>query len=341
MNIKEISELAGVSVATISRVLNHPEQVQPETREHVLAVMKENNYTPNWFARGLNFGRTNTIALFIPDIGTGLYQKMISGIETIARNKKTVVLFCNTHSNPELELEYLDMVEKRRVDGVILINSKLDSKSIGGFAESKIPRVHVGKNRDICFDTLCYIDFEEGAYRMMRHMIGLGYSQIGLMLGGAQPNEVTQIEAGCQHAARETTRRVTFVSIPSQGGVQGGYNAAQGWLRKEQLPRAIVTFSDEQAFGVMKAAEDIGMQIPEQLALACMMDSPMCSIVSPALTSIEQPVARLGMTAARMLFDNIENGEFELEGPQEMVLPPKLKIRRSCGNTKYIFELFD
>ena len=87
MNIKEIAQLAGVSVATISRVLNHPEQVLPETRERVLAIMEANDYTPNWFARGLNLGRTNTIALLLPNIQSCLYQRIFSGVETVARSK--------------------------------------------------------------------------------------------------------------------------------------------------------------------------------------------------------------------------------------------------------------
>ncbi len=105
MNIKEIAKAAGVSVATISRVLNHPEQVLPETREHVLSVMKACNYTPNWFARGLNLGRTNTIALLVPNVELQQFQQLISGVETVTRNKQYAVIFCHTGNDPALELE--------------------------------------------------------------------------------------------------------------------------------------------------------------------------------------------------------------------------------------------
>ena len=87
MNIKEIARQAQVSVATVSRVLNHPEQVQPETREHVLAVMEQFHYTPNWFARGLNLGRTNTVALLVPTFEHGIYHRVITGVETVAAKK--------------------------------------------------------------------------------------------------------------------------------------------------------------------------------------------------------------------------------------------------------------
>ena len=126
VNIKEIAQLAGVSVATISRVLNHPEQVLPETRERVLAIMEANDYTPNWFARGLNLGRTNTIALLLPNIQSCLYQRIFSGVETVARSKQYVVLSCHTHGDPALECDYLKTAQTRRIDGVILVATALD-----------------------------------------------------------------------------------------------------------------------------------------------------------------------------------------------------------------------
>ena len=123
--------------------------------------------------------------------------------------------------------------------------------------------------------------------------------------------------------------------------MRGGYITAQKLLQNSALPPALITVSDDQAFGIMKAAQDQQVLIPQQLALACLKDSPMCSIVSPALTSLELPCRRLGMVAARMLFDNIESGEEDSYGPQEVILQPKLKVRRSCGNTKQIYELFN
>jgi LacI family transcriptional regulator len=112
-------------------------------------------------------------------------------------------------------------------------------------------------------------------------------------------------------------------------------------IQRGELPRALITAGDGQALGVMKAAQDLGVSVPGQLALASMTDSPMCALISPPLTAMELPANKLGMAAARLLFDSIENKDLELGVPQEMILQPKLKIRKSCGNTKYIYELFD
>lgn len=341
MNIREVADKAGVSVATISRVLNHPELVLPDTREHVLAVMKECSYTPNWFARGLNLGKTNTIALLIPGIETGLYQKIISGVETVARNKGYAILFCNTYGDAQVENDYLTMMSRRRVDGIVLVSSRLDEVRTAFPEEVEIPCVHVGKKRIGGCETICYIDFVEGACRLFSHLISLGHTRIDLLTNDFLQGELAQIELGIQRAQQTTGKRLRIRQYAADNTVQGGYVAAQKMIQQGDMPSALVTASAEQTFGVLKAAMDGGLAIPEQMALASMTDSPVCSIVSPPITALEHPGTRLGMAAARLLMDSIENSQLELNVPQEMILQPKLKIRRSCGNTKYIYELFD
>jgi LacI family transcriptional regulator len=341
MNIRKVAEMAGVSVATISRVLNHPEQVLPETRDHVLAVMKEQNYTPNWFARGLNLGNTKTIALLVPEIESETQQRIISGIETVARNKGYAVFFCNTHGNAQIEEESLSMCENRRVDGIALVSSNLSRERVLQTREGGIPCVHVGKNRYSGCDTLCYIDFEEGAYRLARHLLSFGYTSIGLLRNTAERYMSAQMENGFLSALRECPRAVESSLFSAEASVQSGYLFAQQQVQQGGMPVALITAGDGQALGVLKAAQDAGIAVPQALALASMTDSPVCGLVNPPITALELPASKLGMAAGRLLFDSIENKELELGVPQEMVLQPKLKIRRSCGNEKYIYELFD
>lgn len=341
MNIRKVAEVAGVSVATISRVLNHPEQVLPETRDHVLAVMKEQNYTPNWFARGLNLGTTKTIALLVPEIESETQQRIISGIETVARNKGYAVFFCNTHGDARIEEESLNMCENRRVDGIALVSSNILLERVLQTREAGIPCVHVGKNRNSGCDTLCYIDFEEGAYRLTRHLLSFGYESIGLVRNNAERQMSAQMEAGFASALRESQKAVDSKLYTRESSVQSGYLFAQQLIQQKMLPAALISAGDGQALGILKAAQDAGIPVPQQLALASMTDSPICGLVNPPVTALELPASKLGMAAGRLLFDSIENKDLELGVPQEMVLQPKLKIRRSCGNEKYIYELFD
>jgi LacI family transcriptional regulator len=121
--------------------------------------------------------------------------------------------------------------------------------------------------------------------------------------------------------------------------VQGGYLIAKKLMQSGTMPPVLITASDEQAFGVTKAVMDRQMEIPAALALASLKDSPVTSILNPPLTALELPSHRLGLMAARMLFDCIE-GEETMDEPQEVILEPTVKVRRSCGNTNPIYEMF-
>ena len=238
VNIKEIAQLAGVSVATISRVLNHPEQVLPETRKRVLAIMEANDYTPNWFARGLNLGRTNTIALLLPNIQSCLYQRIFSGVETVARSKQYVVLSCHTHGDPALECDYLKTAQTRRIDGVILVATALDEERLQPFLHARVPCVHVGRTPIRALESQCYLDFEEGAYRLTQHMLELGHKAVGLLLDDPPSVEAQQVHSGCDQALLEAGCPPAAVCL-GENSIQGGYFAAQKLFRGGQPPSTL------------------------------------------------------------------------------------------------------
>lgn len=337
MNIKEVARAAGVSVATISRVLNHPGQVQPETRDHVLAIMRELDYQPNWFARGLNIGKTGTIALLVPSIEDRRFVEIITGVETIAQKKEHTVLLCSTHADAQEELKCLKMVRNRQVDGLILVSSQLEADAVKPL--ESFPWVHIGSRAPGDCRNLCFINYEKGAYQMTDHLIKLGHRQITLLLDQAPLTEMEAIAAGCCRALRDHDPACEALPVlRAENSVQGGYQAALKLFQSDAVPPAMITAGDEQAFGVAKAAADERIAIPKDMALACLQESQVCSILAPPITALELPARRLGLVAARMLFDCIEGGEGI--GPQEIILQPTLKIRGSCGNTSPIYELF-
>lgn len=339
MNIKGVAKTAGVSVATISRVLNHPEQVQPETRERVLSVMRQLDYQPNWFARGLNIGKTGTIALLIPSIKDHGYLDVVTGVETIARRKEHTVLLCNTHADLQEEVNCLKMVLNRQVDGAILVSSRLEAEEVRALLKPDFPWVHVGGRAFGDCRNVCSIDYQRGAYQMTTHLLKMGHREITLLLDRRAPAEIDAITAGYRSALMEYDLPCDREILQAEGSVQGGYLLAQKLAQSHQLPPVLLAASEEQAFGIAKAAQDERIDIPGQLALACLQDSQIGSILNPPLTALELPAHRLGLTAARMLFDSIEGGG-SAAGPQEIVLQPTLKVRRSCGNTKPIYEMF-
>ena len=125
MNIKQIAKAAGVSVATVSRVLNHPENVAPKTREKIQKIIEDKEYKPNWFAQGLNFNRTKTIGLIIPYILNSTYMEIAKGVEDVALQKGYTTFMCNVEKNSRIESEYIEQLLTRKVDGIILMFSFL------------------------------------------------------------------------------------------------------------------------------------------------------------------------------------------------------------------------
>lgn len=341
MNIKEVAKRAGVSVATVSRVLNHPEVVCDATKQQVLSVMEEFNYTPNWFARGLNLARTDTLALLVSSIESSINQNIIAGVDAVARNKNSTVFLCNTGGEVQSERKYLAMMQERRVDGIILISSRLEEQELEALAQGKIPIIHVGKNPFLQDKNCCYINFEDAAYNLARHLKSLGHNQIDLFLDVQSNSKSKAIIAGTQRAAELYPQHQNGIIHMVEDNIKGGYIEAKKLFAQPHLPGALLASSDEIAFGIIKAAKDMGIAIPDTVAVAGFSNSPMCSLISPELTSVEQPAKRLGMVAARMLFDLVEQDEMAISVPQEVVLQPKLKIRKSCGNKNYIFENFE
>lgn len=341
MNIRKIAELAGVSVATVSRVFNHPERVSPETRDRVLAITEKYDFTPNWFAQNLTLGSTKTIALLIPGIESDLYRKIISGVETVARNKGFVVVFCQTRSDAEEELNFIKMMKTRKVDGIIQVRSVLTPTMATELETLEIPRVHIGKNRECGCDMICYLDYEEVIYRLLHHLSDLGHQSIVLLYDERENDIVPEFEASLYRITNELEQPISFTAVAGEDSTQGGYLAVQKLIQKNNLPDFLVTSGDLQAIGALKAARDFNIRIPGDLALASLNDSPFCSVVSPAITCTEMPATKLGMASARLLFDRIEDEDHDLGVVQEMILQPKLKIRESCGNKTSIFELFD
>lgn len=340
MNIKEIAKKAGVSVATISRVLNHPEVVQPETREHVLNIMKEHNYTPNWFARNLNLGRTRTIALIISNIENTMFQRITSGVEQIAQKKDYTIILCNTHNELKNELNFLDMIISRKIDGIILASSNLDKDHLNRLNSENIPLVFIGKDEVFENENSCYINFEESAFKMTKHLIEMNHNNIDLVIDESAKTRSEYFIKGYERAITTQYKDMGKIHY-CENSIEGGYLIAKKLINLKTLPGAIFASDDEIAFGIMKAAKEEKIDIPSRLAIAGFSNSPMCTLVTPELTSVEQPTKKLGMVAARMLFDIIEDEEFVSGTTQEIVLQSTIKIRKSCGNKKHIYELFE
>lgn len=339
-NMKQVAKKCGVSVATISRVINHPECVLPETRDKIIAIMEELNYIPNEQARSLTLNCTNTIALLIPNILNPLYPQIAKGVEDICHQKSYSLLLCNTEQNIEKERAYIDMLIKRKVDGLVLSSTLLNKEDIEKIKLYNIPLVMIGENKDNVSTNMVYTDYELGVYQAITHFIDIGYKKIAFIGSSGNELESAQKQRGYEKALKEFSLPINKdYMIMGDNEVEGGYFSAKKLLQLNPPPEAIFACNDLMAIGAIDAIKNEGLSIPLDIAIIGFDDIKMASLVEPKLTTVSQPVYKMGLIAARLLFDIIGNKDEE-GYLQKIFLEPKLKIRKSCGHYDRVREIF-
>lgn len=343
INIRELAGLAGVSIATVSRVINNPQLVQPDTREHVLEVMRRVNYAPAWTVESRLSGRSRLIAFLFSEKDYYFYSSIRDGLESIVGLRGYTVLYCPIEAEPQRRSQQLKTIFEQKLDGAIWALRDFHPEDIRMIDERQVPLVLARKYDSAPADryNCCYINFAEASYRMTRHLLEMGHRHIGLMFENVSQQFIKSFCQGWERALREEQAPIEDdLLLNAPNTMQGGYTKAVELLERGEMPEAVFCASDEQAFGVLKAAHEKGVPVPERLAVAGFTDSPMSNLCDPELTTIDLPIYRLGIIAARMLFDVIEDTGSEVT-PGEVVLQPKLRIRRSCGNEKPINVLFE
>lgn len=340
MNIKQIAKAAGVSVATVSRVLNHPENVAPKTREKIQKIIEEAEYKPNWFAQGLNFNRTKTIGLIIPHILNSTHMEIAKGVEDVALQKGYTTFICNAEKKYNIEVEYIDHLLQRRVDGIILMFSSLGETTLKEIEGNGVPVVLIGENKYSDGFNTVKADCNLGAESMVRQLIEAGHESIGILYGNDPEQESKIILNAYKKIIEENNLPIKDEYMrPVENTIEGGYLGAKKMVA-DNPPRAIFATSDEIAYGVMDAIKDMGLNVPGDVAVAGFGNSRMSSLVEPKLTTVELPFHKMGIYGARLLFDLIEDEGRNEHKPRQIMLQTKLRIRKSCGHKERIGEMF-
>ena len=346
MNIKQIAKAAGVSVATVSRVMNHPENVAPKTRDKILKIMEEEEYKPNWFAQGLNFNKTKTIGLVIPHMLNTMYMEIAKGVEDVAQQKGYITFMCNVEKDQELEKNYIEQLLTRRVDGIILMFSSLDEKFIRSVEEQDVPVVLIGEDKCAEDFNTVKVDCRLGAESIVSHLIENGHESIGILYGNDPKQESLDMLEGYKNILKKKGIRISDEYIKSvENTIEGGYLGAKKMMA-DGAPKAIFTTSDEIAYGAMDAIKDNNLRVPDDIAVAGFGNARMSNLVEPKLSTVELPFHKMGVYGARLLFDLIETEEREneelktKEEPRKIILQTKLRIRKSCGHKERIGEMF-
>lgn len=330
--IEHIAQLAKVSKATVSRVLNNSPKVTEETRERVMKAIKKSGYYPSVMARRLTTNKAETIGLIIPSpqdktFGNPFYTEILRGFTHQAKIEGyDLLLFINEH-----EFNYSQLFYDRRVDGLLLVGIKRDDKGIAQLSKNKFPYVLTGKVDD---EDANYVDAEnrKGAYQAVSHLINLGHKRIAYIGGSFEFVFNQERFEGYLSALRdhnlEYGKELTMKSISTQ---ESGYEAMQKILKSSSIPTAVFAANDLDAIGAMRAIKEKGLRIPEDISLVGFDDIQLASYVDPALTTVRQSIFEMGTTAINLLVSMIEGNKKET---QKIELPTQLIIRKSSGRKR-------
>ncbi|MBL8063965.1 MAG: LacI family DNA-binding transcriptional regulator [Anaerolineales bacterium] len=325
--IRDVARQAGVSHQTVSRVINGSDDVLPETRAVVEAAIEELGYRPSAIARSMARGSTHTLAIISPNLTDYTFASVIEGAEVEARQHNYFVL-SSSASDPDAFRGLVDeLVGHRRVDGLIVINPYADERY--QFLPRDFPVVFVGaRSHD---EAVCSIslDDEKVAYEATQHLISLGHKRIGLVTGPMEEDCSQDRLEGFQRALKEAG--ISFdQSLVFEGdwSASSGSEALMDFVQKVNLPTAVFAQNDRMAMGVMRAARDANLKVPDQLSVIGVDDMPLSSYFDPPLTTMRQDMPHIGQEAIRKLIDIIQNKTVE---QSVLKLPAQLVVRHSTA----------
>lgn len=323
--ISDIAQRAGVSKTTVSRVLNNRPDVDDETRETILKIIEELNYTPSLMAKSLSTGRKNLLGLLVPSISKSFSLEIIRGVASgIEDTQFELVLFTTGLSGRNQEL-YSRAVKSQLVDGLLIVLPRNDNLEYLN-KPPYVPCVIVDyTGGEVNFPRVTATN-KSGAYDMTRYLIELGHKRIGFITGLMDLGCSRERLEGYMNAMNDVGLAVdeSLIGYGDFTRVSGSL-IAMNMLQRKQRPTAIFASNDEMAFGVMGTAQKLGISIPEQLSLAGFDDSLEARFTQPTLTTVRQPLMQMGREAVKGLINLIEGQQF-----LSMELKTELIIRESC-----------
>jgi Transcriptional regulators len=302
--IKEVAKLAGVSVGTVSKYLNNPQNLKEETRVKVESAIAELQYRPSPLARSMRTGKTNTLAVITPDITNPFFAEVYNSIRKASVNRGYTPVLYTTEDDIDTLKNYLEDISLHQYDGIILCFVKED-EVIENYIEtiqSQIPIIQFSWDiNNTKFNCLC-IDVMEGVYTSTRHLISIGHKNIAYV-GGSKSNRISQEKyAGYAKAMRDAGLQ-TKTEYEHYGDftLQTGYFAARNFLMLPNIPEAIVAENDFIAIGALKYLLQQGIKIPDEVAVVGFDNIKISSMYEPSLSTIALPIPRMGEEALKLL----------------------------------------
>ncbi|MCP1160397.1 MULTISPECIES: LacI family DNA-binding transcriptional regulator [Bacillus] len=326
--IKDVAKKANVSIATVSRILNDQPGYSEKTKIKVMQVIEQLGYQPNAVARGLINKRTHTIGVLFPKLSSTLATDLLDGIEKAANENGSSVIVCHTESNGEKTMNYLQLLIEKRVDGIIFASEILKDEYYQYVKKAKMPIVLLSTESYIFPVPYVKVNDFSAAYSAAKYLIDKGHSLIGMISGNkadivaGKPRidgfQRALIDHGIPCGDKNIVNSRAF-------GFQDGLVGLRKMLAQFPEATAIFAASDEIAMGILSAAFELGIKVPEELSVIGYDNLSLAEMTIPPLTTIGQPLVKMGEMSAQMLFDILKTGET----PESRIVPHKVIERLS------------
>jgi LacI family transcriptional regulator len=329
--MRDVARLAGVSVTTVSSVVNRKGGIRPKLAQRVEDAIATLDYHPNEVARSLKVNRTFTLGVVVPDVSNFFFNTILQVVEAKARRRGYSVLLCDSHEDPMEERDLLRTLISRRVDGILLAS-----------AQSDLTESHLARRRPpiVCFDRepagfkgrVVVIDNVLASYEATRHLIELGHQRIAAISGPETTVTGSGRVEGFRKALQEAGMPIPEGYIrPGGFTLEGGYRAAVEILRLSNPPTAIFATNNRMSLGLMRALKDLGLACPQDVSVCGFDDFDWSELFTPRLTMIVQPTFQIGELATEMLLQVIKAPDHHLEAGAEsrVVLQAELRVGES------------
>lgn len=330
--IKDVAKAAGVSTATVSRVINNASSVRPEIRERVMRAVKELDFKPNQLARGLKMDVTHTIAIIISDISNPFFMSITREIERKVNESGYILIMVSTDDDPEKERMYIKVMNEKRVDGIVISSTGKNEDYLNSIKESGIPVVFIDRKPfRHKFDSV-YVDKSHAMYDITRHLIEKGHKRIALVSGPKYIMTNFDRFTGYARALYEANilldNNLVMYGTFSE---EYGREAFRNIIEMSKRPTVIVSGSVKITRGILIEAKKMGVNIPEDISLVSYGNIDMNELITPSLTYVESLNEKIGTIAGNIILERIRNPRGDV---REVVLDAKLILGKSVKQVK-------
>jgi LacI family transcriptional regulator len=310
VTVKDVAERSGVSVSTVSHVINGTRFVSEELKIKVREAMDQLEYKPNLIARSLRTKRSNVLGLIIADITNPYYSEMAWNIEYLGHLQNYTVMLCNSEGDPIKEEFYINRLLEMRADGIIIISSKIHQEKLEEMVGKDLPVILIDKHGVGIHMDMISIDEFEGGRLATEHLISLGHKRIACINGVSENYMNIHRLRGYQAAMGKAGLELDeCLMISSDFDVVAGFRNGNSLLEMENPPTAIFATGDLIAFGVIQAAYQKGLSVPKELSVVGFDDVYLSKYYVPPLTTIKQPIYEISEAAVNCFFERMENSQ--------------------------------